>query len=288
MTYPAKQTSPLPGGPPWRLPQLRHRVAVPLVTVLVVATIGRLLVLSPQPTAGETALLEGITQHRNPVLDVLAAVIQVALSNIGVVLIIAALTGWLALIRGRPLDATGFLITSLSGWGAVGVVKALVARPRPSLPEADPLLRMVGVTSFPSGHVAAALAIVLALTLIGARSPHHARTAVIGCTVVVLVGLSRVYAGAHYPLDVLFALPVAWAGVMVGCTLANKLVPALAYGFGWRQDAPGSIPALEAGAREPVQQTGSSPRDRESSDGRGSGRGSSGEDPEAPGSERAA
>lgn len=235
MTYPAKQTSPEPGGSPWRLPQLRHPVAVPLVTVLVVATVGRLLVLSPQLATGETALLEGLSQHRNPVLDVLATVIQVVLSNPGVVVIIAALTGWLAVIRRRPLDATGFLITSLSGWGAVGLVKALVERPRPSLPEGDPLLSVAGVTSFPSGHTGTALAIVLALTLVGANSAQHRRTAWIGCAGVGLVGLSRIYAGAHYPLDVLFALPVAWGGVLVGCALANKLVPALAYGFGWQQ-----------------------------------------------------
>lgn len=277
MTYPAKQTSPWPGGSPWRLPQLRHRVAVPLVTVLVVATVGRLLVLSPQLATGETALLEGLSQHRNSVLDVLATVIQVVLSNAGVVLIIAALTGWLAVIRRRPLDATGFLITSLTGWGAVGLVKALVERPRPSLPEAGPLLSVAGVTSFPSGHTGTALAIVLALTLVGARSTHRGRTAWIGCIAVALVGLSRIYAGAHYSLDVLFALPVAWAGVMAGCALANKLVPALAYGFGWRQAGVAVAQPVTRGAGE----VGGGPeerREREAEAAEASSRGEPGAD----------
>ena len=52
---------------------------------------------------------------------------------------------------------------------------------------------------------------------------------------VAVVGAARVYSGAHYPLDVLAALPVAWAGVMVGTAVANKVVPALAYGFSWQQ-----------------------------------------------------
>ncbi|WP_016996053.1 hypothetical protein [Kocuria atrinae] len=102
MTYPAQKTSPSPGGSPWRLPQLRHRVAVPLVTVLLVATVGRLLVVSPEITHGETALLEGLVQYRNAAFDALAMAIQVVLSNAGIVLIIAMITGWLAVFRRRP------------------------------------------------------------------------------------------------------------------------------------------------------------------------------------------
>lgn len=118
MTNPAQYTSPSPGGSPWHLPQLRHRVAVPLVVVLLTATIGRLLVLSPQVTDGETALLEGLSQHRNVLLDGIATLVQFTLSNGGVVLIIAAVIGWLAVIRRRPLDATGFAITPRSRAGA--------------------------------------------------------------------------------------------------------------------------------------------------------------------------
>ncbi|MFC3482266.1 hypothetical protein ACFOLD_16855 [Kocuria carniphila] len=93
MTYPAQKTSPSPGGSPWRLPQLRHRVAVPLVTVLLVATVGRLLVVSPEITHGETALLEGLVQYRNAVFDAIAMAVQAVLSNAGIVLIIAMITG---------------------------------------------------------------------------------------------------------------------------------------------------------------------------------------------------
>ena len=50
---------------------------------------------------------------------------------------------------------------------------------------------------------------------------------VAGLGTAVLVGLSRLYLGVHYPLDVLASFPVAWAGLAVGCGLANHLVPAL-------------------------------------------------------------
>ncbi|RLY93942.1 hypothetical protein CWC38_11585 [Kocuria tytonicola] len=235
MTNPAQYSSPSPGGSPWQLPQLRHRVAVPLVVVLLTATIGRLLVLSPQITAGETALLEGISQHRNVLLDTVATVVQMALSNGAVVLIIAAVIGWLAVIRRRPLDAVGFGITALAGWAAVGLVKVAVERPRPEL-SGDPLGAVTGSLSFPSSHTGAVVAIVLALSLVASRARSRRTILLWGSLGVALVGLARMYSGAHYPLDVVAAVPVAFVGVMAGASLANKVVPALAFGFSWQQE----------------------------------------------------
>ena len=235
MTYPAQHTSPSPGGSPWRLPQLRHRVAVPLVTVLLTATLGRLVVLSPQITHGETALLEGLSQHRNVLLDAVATAVQYALSNGAVVLIIAAVIGWLAVLRRRPLDATGFGITALAGWGAVGLVKVFVERPRPTFLSGEALAPVTGSMSFPSSHTGAVVAIALAMGLVASRRSSRRRIALLGTLAVVIVGAARMYSGAHYPLDILAAVPVAWAGVMAGCALANKVVPALAFGFSWRQ-----------------------------------------------------
>ena len=234
MTNPAQYTSPSPGGSPWQLPQLRHCIAIPLVVVLLTATIGRLLVLSPQAADGETALLEGLSHHRNPLLDVAATAVDAALSAGVVVLIIAAITGWLAVVRRRPLDAAGFGITSLAGWGAVGLVKLAVERPRPAL-AGDTLEVANGSMSFPSSHMGAMVAILLGLGLVAARRSTRRRILLLGTVALVAVGAARMYSGAHYLLDVLASVPVACAGAAAGAALANTIVPALAYGFGWRQ-----------------------------------------------------
>ena len=237
MAIPAQHSSPRPARSTWSLPQLHQWVVVPFIVVLVTATVGRLLVYSPGVAAQETEVLHRLDAARLGVLDALALVLHHAFSTPGAFAIIAALTAWLALARRRPWDAAGFAVTALSGWAAVGMVKVAVGRPRPdSTAFPEPLVLVDGITSFPSGHAGAALAIAAAFCLAMRRSRSASAVLVAGLGTAVLVGLSRLYLGVHYPLDVLASFPVAWAGLAVGCGLANHLVPALAYGFGWQQE----------------------------------------------------
>lgn len=128
------------------------------------------------------------------------------LGNLAAPVIVAAATG-AALRRWRPSVAV--LAAGYGAWAAAQVVKDLVARARPQGLLPDVVLREgVHGLGFVSGH--AAIATAMATTLwpyLGGRG----RMAVAAS--VLLVGVGRVYAGAHLPLDVIGGAAI---GVLVG------------------------------------------------------------------------
>lgn len=126
--------------------------------------------------------------------------------------------------RRRLLEAQWYLLATLVGWGMNFLLKFLVDRPRPKL------FRHRGQGSwdgFPSGHtMMAVLVFGLGAWLVtrdlragGLRALVLALTAAL----ILAIGVSRIYLGAHYPGDVVGALlaGVAW-GALTGLYLRRK------------------------------------------------------------------
>jgi diacylglycerol kinase family enzyme/membrane-associated phospholipid phosphatase len=113
--------------------------------------------------------------------------------------IIIGVLGWRRRIRQALWVAAVALVTTTS-WG---VVKQLVHRPRPSIHLGHP---QVNGWSFPSGHsteIAALMGVAVVLTWQGVRGTALRRLLVTGwVAVAVLVGLDRIFVGAHYLSDV--------------------------------------------------------------------------------------
>ncbi len=99
------------------------------------------------------------------------------------------------------------------------VVKELVARPRPTM---DPLVTASGY-SFPSGHTLNSTVTygILALVAWRSRLSLAARRAVVvvGVILPVLIGLSRIGLGVHWPTDVLAGWLAGVAFVALAATL---------------------------------------------------------------------
>ncbi len=119
------------------------------------------------------------------------------------------------LLSYRDYRGIAFISVVLAGAGAwPAVLKPFFARVRP---EQSTWLVNVSQLSFPSGHSFGAAAVYLGFAYYAsqyARSwRHEFFFYFLGCLLAVMVGISRIYLGVHYPTDVLagFSGGVAWA-----------------------------------------------------------------------------
>jgi len=137
-----------------------------------------------------------------------------ALGGIAVLTIVtSAVVGFLVLER--KYHAAIYLVgATLGGVVLSGTLKHFVDRPRPQLVSHRSI---VYTTSFPSGHSMISAVVYLTLGALLARYTTDARLRLyflaVALTVTILVGVSRVYMGVHWPTDVLagWAAGAVWA-----------------------------------------------------------------------------
>jgi len=139
------------------------------------------------------------------------------LTSLGSTLVLALIfvlaLAYLIIARKRAA-ALLFTAAVLGGQAMSTMLKLIVERPRPPLPDWAP---RVVTASFPSGH--SMLSAVTFLTIGALLASVEARRAlrvyfvVVALLLTVLVGMSRVYLGVHWPTDVVagWALGSAWA-----------------------------------------------------------------------------
>jgi len=118
--------------------------------------------------------------------------------------------------RGHALYAVLLLISSAGAALLATFLKYLFQRPRPELFESD---YTASFYSFPSGHATIAVAFYGTLALlIALRLQDWRRWAVlvVGAALALLLGLSRLYLGVHYPTDILagYLAATLWTGTV--------------------------------------------------------------------------
>ena len=158
--------------------------------------------------AGNPAEVVGPRWAREAARDVTALGSAVVL-----LLVVAGVGGSLALMS-RRREAAFLLVVAFGGWGLSLGLKAAIGRERPEL---FPAVTETYNSSFPSGHsmVSAAVYLTVGAALARLAERRWLRVHLMGLAVAltVIVGLSRVYLGVHYPTDVVagWSLGVAWA-----------------------------------------------------------------------------
>ena len=138
-------------------------------------------------------------------------------------LVLVAAVVYLVLARKRA-SAWLVLIAVVGGVALNSLLKIEFARPRPDLflPAAK-----VFTASFPSGHAALSAVTYLTLAAMLGRTIHSRALRnyllIVALILTLLIGVSRVYLGVHYPTDILagWCIGSAWA---LGCwTIMTRL-----------------------------------------------------------------
>lgn len=147
-----------------------------------------------------------------------------ALGGVAVLtLLTVAVTGYLVLER-KPQMALFLAVTVGGGIAASSLLKLLFNRPRPNL---VPHGSYVYTTSFPSGHsmMSALTYLTLAVVLAQAHARRRVKTffILVGATVTIGVGVSRVYLGVHWPTDVLAGWTAGTIWAILCWLLAHRL-----------------------------------------------------------------
>jgi len=174
-------------------------------------------------------VLAFVTGHRVPWLTSLAKVLTWLGSTLVLwpVAIVAGLGLWRW--RRRWLPAVLPALALAGAWAGSLLIKGLVGRPRPPLADR---LTVVHSLSYPSEHAAQALATwgMLALMLMAGRSaPARVLLAAGAALIAFVIGLTRLYLGAHWLTDVLggWALAGVWDCLLIiGYLLAQQMAAA--------------------------------------------------------------
>jgi membrane-associated phospholipid phosphatase len=174
----------------------------------------------------DEATLQWFESHRTPFLD--DAMLEVTTLGSGVVLIMIVLISSVFLWQTQHKWSVYLLLLGTLGAKLFNtILKIFFSRERPSIVEG---IAEVHSLSFPSGHAMSSMAVYGCVAYLVARlepRPTLKHTVwVIAGIVILLIGISRMYLGVHYPSDVIagFLGGLAWLAFVVATMRAIQFL----------------------------------------------------------------
>lgn len=197
----------------------------------------------------DQSVLDWFVEHREPWLDPVMQVMTTLGGSAFLIPLVLAVGAWSWRRHGTGRPLTLLAAAYMSSWFVSQSIKVLVGRARPPVSVA---LGDWSGYAFPSGHATEAAAVwgMLAVVLV-AGAPRAQRNKAIGAavTVVVMVGITRLYLAAHWLTDVL----AGWC--FGGLCLAGVLAASRA--ISGPRGRPGRRGRIEECAPSPSTPTGS-------------------------------
>ena len=179
--------------------------------VIIVAIIAR-HVLKQEPIAIDYTILAWLHAHITPTYNHTFLVIT-TFGNAAIIgLTTIVLVAWLTYTKRRSSAVIVFL--SVSGAAAANLIlKLLFHRHRPDFWPS--LIPEVGY-SFPSGHAMISCALLLSIIVITWSGRYRLPAVCASSVLIVLIGISRVYLGVHYPTDVIagWCMGIIWTATV--------------------------------------------------------------------------
>lgn len=183
--------------------------------VALVLALGAIVGLRSNPYGFDAGWLEELVEHRSPLWDVPAYVMSFLGGGWFGVFLVPIGVGVVLLIARKPWSALYFVLASALSAGVVQLLKSLFGRARPL-----DILVVADYGSFPSGHVANAATISVALAILLQRRWVWFA----GAAWTVLMILSRTYLGAHWLSDTIGGLLLGAAvAIFVWAPLASRV-----------------------------------------------------------------
>jgi len=170
-------------------------------------------IIEREPIALDSLILNGIHALASPALDLVFLWFTTA-GNVEFIVPITVLIIAFLLYKKQRRNA---LIVAFGVGGAAAanlILKELFHRDRPAFWQS--LITETGY-SFPSGHAMISAALITCLIGLLWKTKWRIPSIVIGGSIVVMIGVSRLYMGVHYPTDVVagWSAGLIWALVVI-------------------------------------------------------------------------